>query len=364
MTKHQMPTEPGRMWNGVPEVTASGSPWEIGFRHGSQVPDRIAKSIANYKKLFLETADADWPTSTARASKYLEYLRQNEPDLVEEMQGVAAGSGVDFKDILTLNLRSEISLTNYSDGCTSVATVNSGNNVYLSQNWDWVGEAGTTTVFFDIHKTGKPRIRMMGEAGILGKFGFNEHGLGLCQNAIRCGTVSKTKLPVHLAVRRVLECNSFAEALSMLQSKGVASCVSLTIADRGGNYASVECTPKGLAVLKPEPGERATFHTNHLWAPNVPQGIRDHPSKNSFDRLDRIRLLSKGRDDADMEMIRRWMSDEEGSPVSICRSVPPGAVGIERMETLATIIMDLKASKAELSFGRPSLSPPVRTITI
>lgn len=75
-----------------------------------------------HEKLFLKTAEADWTESKARAATYLPALEQNEPDLVEEMRGIAAGAGVDFLDILALNLPSEISLTNYSDGCTSIIT--------------------------------------------------------------------------------------------------------------------------------------------------------------------------------------------------------------------------------------------------
>ncbi|KAL4887539.1 acyl-coenzyme A:6-aminopenicillanic acid acyl-transferase-domain-containing protein [Aspergillus karnatakaensis] len=324
--------------------------------------------MKNYEKLFLETAGADWNESKTRAATYLPALEQNEPDLVEEMKGIAAGAGVDFLDILALNLRSEISLTNYSDGCTSIITTNNSPNaseksVFLAQNWDWVGEAGTSTAFFDISKNGKPRIRMMGEAGIVAKFGFNEAGVGICMNAIRCGTVSKVQLPVHLAMRRVLECGSFDEALAILETKGLASCVNLMIGDKSGKIATIECTPRGLAPIFPEPGSQTTFHTNHLWSPEVPSEIRDHPSINSFTRLERIKVLSKDKEGS-VEIIRAWLSDEEGTPVSICRSTPPGARGIERMETLSTIIMDLKALQAEVSFGKPSLSPPVRTILI
>ncbi|KAL3457163.1 acyl-coenzyme A:6-aminopenicillanic acid acyl-transferase-domain-containing protein [Aspergillus heterothallicus] len=363
MTSNQGPQEV-TWWNGVPEVVASGSAWEVGFAHGSQIPQRIAQCIKNYEKLFLETAGADWTESKARASTYLPALEQNEPDLVEEMKGIAAGAGLDFLDILALNLRSEISLTNYSDGCTSITTRNpETSEVFLAQNWDWVGEAGTSTAFFDISKTGKPRVRMMGEAGIVAKFGINDAGVAICMNAIRCGTVSKTQLPVHLAMRRVLECKSFDEAFEMLTKKGLASCVNLMIADTSGKIATIECTPKGLAPIFPEAGSQTTFHTNHLWSPDIPEGIRDHPSKNSFTRLERIKALSNGQVGS-VAKIRAWLSDEEGTPVSICRSTPPGARGIERMETLSTIIIDVGALKAEVSFGRPSLSPPVRTLSI
>ncbi|KAL2391883.1 hypothetical protein ABEF93_000922 [Exophiala dermatitidis] len=352
-----------RVWQGVPEVVASGSPWDIGVAHGSQIPSRIRTCISNYERLFRETAECDWEESRKRAATHLPSLERNEPDLVEEMRGIAQGAGVDSFDILALNLRSEISLTNYSDGCTSIVTQNpTSGEVFLAQNWDWVGEARTSTAFFDIQQTGKPRVRMMGEAGILAKFGFNAASLGVCMNAIRCGTINRDALPVHLAMRRVLQCSSFDEAFAMLEQKGVASCVNLVIADRRGKFATIECTPKGLAPILPTPGSTTTFHTNHLWSPATPTDILDHPAKNSFSRLERIRELSYGQE-ADISKIRAWMSDEQGTPVSICRSMPTGAKGIERMETLATVIMDLSKGILEVSFGKPSLLPPIRTIS-
>lgn len=344
-------------------MTASGSARDIGLAHGRQIPNRIRICIANYKRLFLETAEADWPTSRGRALEYVPSLESQEPDLVEEMHGIAEGAGVDFEDILTLNLRSEICLTNFTDGCTSlVIRSTDASDVFVAQNWDWVGEAGDSTAFFDIRKDGKPRVLMLGEAGIVAKFGFNDAGVGICMNAIRCGSVNKNALPVHLAMRRVLECSTFQEALEMLEKKGVASCVNFAIADRAGRLATIECTPKGLAPILPGTGTNVTFHTNHLWSPDVPKGIRDHPSKNSFSRLERIKGLSVGQEPSSAK-IREWLSDEEGTPVSICRSTPPGTTGVERMETLATIIIDLRKSTAEVSLGKPSLSPPIKKLT-
>jgi isopenicillin-N N-acyltransferase like protein len=121
--------------------------------------------------------------------------------------------------------------------------------------------------------------------------------------------------------------SSFDEAFEILTKKCLASCLNFMIADRSGKIATIECTPRGLAPIFPEPGTHTTFHTNHLWSPDIPQGIRDHPSKNSFTRLERIKALTKGQVGS-VAKIRSWLSDEEGTPVSICRSTPLGARGI------------------------------------
>jgi isopenicillin-N N-acyltransferase-like protein len=276
------------------------------------------------------------------------------------MRGIAQGADLDLDDVLALNIRSEISLTNYSDGCTSIAKVD-GQSVLIAQNWDWVEEAGDVTVLLDIRAPDKPRILMSGEAGIVGKFGMNDAGVGVCMNAIKCGVLDAGKLPVHVAMRLVLESSSFDAARAKVDALGLASCVNFVIADKAGNFATVECTPKGNAVIAPEAGSGTVCHTNHIYSPDNPAGIKDFPSENSFSRLARIRELSDGKPGS-VDSIREWLSDEEGAPAAICRSRPPTARGIERMVTLATVIIDLKKLEMQVSYGKPNQNPPVKTL--
>lgn len=113
--------------------------------------------------------------------------------------------------------------------------------------------------------TGTPRIQILGEAGIVGKFGFNDAGAGICMNAIRAERRPLSKLPVHLAMRKALECSSF-EVMHMLDHQRVASTFNLVIADSKGRIGTVECSPIGNALIEPVDG--IVCHTNHLYAPN------------------------------------------------------------------------------------------------
>ncbi|KAI6090975.1 acyl-coenzyme A:6-aminopenicillanic acid acyl-transferase-domain-containing protein [Hypoxylon rubiginosum] len=350
------------MFHGVPEITCAGSPRQIGLDHGKAVRDRVLSNIETYAIFFQECAHIDWAESRRLASKHLPAIKAHAPHLVEEMRGIAEGASVDFEDILTLNVRSEISLTHSveADGCTTLVQIRD-DKVFIAQNWDWVPESGQSTVLMDIKPHDKPCIRMLAEAGIVGKFGMNSAGLSICMNAIKCTTVEYSKLPVHIAMRKVLECSSFGEARSMLDTMGLASCVNLAVADRSGAAATIECTPAGNALIQLEDG--TVCHTNHLYAPNIPPTIRDTPSKNSFHRLERMRTLSKGQSPS-FDNIRKWLSDEDGAPGSIDRRKPPGSVGTARLETLATIIIDVKAIAMQVSFGRPSLGPPVKTLLL
>src|SRR5699024_6936039 len=134
-------------------------------------------------------------------------------DLIQEMEGIAQGSSMDFEDILTLNARSEIALTqNKSDGCTSLAVLPpTSEQSFLAQTWDWRSAQSRSLIMTKIKQQHAPNIHMVTEGGIIGKIGLNEHGLGVCLNALRAN-ISSNELPIHLGLREVLNSRDIYEA--------------------------------------------------------------------------------------------------------------------------------------------------------
>lgn len=118
------------------EVFATGTPHHIGFQHGSAAKGQIARCISFYEKLFLNKSKMNWSTVKSFSKKYQPYLSANWPDYVTEMQGVAEGAGVEYEDILALNVRTEIAFGAFSDGCTAISW-KAGDVSLLGQNWDW-----------------------------------------------------------------------------------------------------------------------------------------------------------------------------------------------------------------------------------
>lgn len=55
--------------------------------------------------------------------------------LSDAILGIADGAQVPFDSILTLNVRTEISMGLMTDGCTSLAW-KTPNECYMAQNWD------------------------------------------------------------------------------------------------------------------------------------------------------------------------------------------------------------------------------------
>lgn len=65
---------------------------------------------------------------------------------------------------------------------------------------------------------GSPAIKMMTEAGIIGKMGHNTAGVCLVMNAIKAKSLDRNLLPIHLLMRRILQQSSAAAARQYLGS--------------------------------------------------------------------------------------------------------------------------------------------------
>lgn len=278
------------------------------------------------------------------------------------MKGVAEGAGVELLDILALNVRTEIIFGLFTDqpalpvkvdGCTSLAYHTAAGTGYLAQNWDWQVDQGPNLLVLYISQPeiDVPRFSMVTEAGVLGKIGFNEAGVGVCLNSIRVRGVERAKLPTHLALRTILELKSRDEAIEKLERLGVAGSAHILVADPTG-ATGLECTAKGIKHLEADK-DGVIVHTNHLLLhhENVvePPWLQDSPI-----RCQRMRHLLgetlSANQPIDAKSLFELFKDEDGHPGASNRSQNDGS----EFGTLFNIIMDLPERKAFVVFGRPT----------
>ncbi|KAI1299906.1 peptidase C45 acyl-coenzyme A:6-aminopenicillanic acid acyl-transferase-like protein [Xylaria venustula] len=341
------------------EIKCTGTPYEIGVTHGVSAKDQIAGSKDFYSQLFQTSCSLSWAEVLQEAAKYVESLESIAPRYLEEIRGIAQGSGLTFLDILALNIRTEITFGLFadadsqiakvpSDGCTSLGWLTASRS-FLGQNWDWMIEQGSNLVICHVSQpgTGIPDFSMVTEAGIIGKIGINAQGVGCCLNAIKCRGVDPSKLPIHFALRRVLESPSRAAAVEAISRAGVAGSGHILIGDATGS-TGLECTSKWVKGVEMD-NARRVCHTNHLILDKSDVDevawLRDSPV-----RLARIRELTAGFTDPDLETVAGLFGDVEGYPSSINRRQEGESVA----ETLFTIVMDLTGRSARVTFGRPT----------
>lgn len=178
------------------------------------------------------------------------------------MRGIAQGAGVDFEDILALNVRSEIALAAAPqeavppDGCSAfslLAKEGARDVRWLAQNWDWKGSQLPNVVILRIQTPQGVNLTTVTEAGIVGKVGFNDCGVGVTLNALRAVGTDYEKLPIHILLRCILEAKSVSEALGVVRScgNGGAGCAGhLLIADPG-RAVGVEVSLSGSGSSSP-----------------------------------------------------------------------------------------------------------------
>jgi isopenicillin-N N-acyltransferase-like protein len=203
-----------------------------------------------------------------------------------------------------------------------------------------------------IEKENGLKIQMITEAGIIGKIGMNNAGVGCTLNAVTAKGVSFSKLPCHLALRTVMESSSRAEAIATLDKFGVASACHILVADATGG-TGLECSSEDIAKL--EMDERGVVaHTNHFVLGHK-EGVVERkgwlPDTNF--RLERVGELLGGVKEPSEKMLWEFLKDEnEGDGASICRKRRDASAS-GALATLFGIVMDLGNKRAEVLVGRP-----------
>jgi len=197
---------------------------------------------------------------------------------------------------------------------------------------------------------------MITEAGIIGKIGLNEKGVGCTLNAIKAKGVDFAKLPCHLALRTVLESSSRQAAIAALEKSGVASACHILIADSTGG-TGLECSSEDIVPL-PMSKDGIVTHTNHYIAKHAEAVVEAHDwVPDTKFRLSRIRELvgaATKEEEPSVGAVERMLRDE-------MEEEGPKGAAINRREkksgdiaTLFSVIMDLRAAKGRVVEGRPT----------
>ncbi|KAK4496273.1 hypothetical protein PRZ48_012253 [Zasmidium cellare] len=329
------------------EVHCSGTPREIGFQHGKNAKELIHGSISFYTWKFQDTAKLSWPQVQQLALEFEPIMRRKWPDYLEEMTGIASGAGLEVADIIALNVRTEIAFGLFSDGCTALSW-KTGSASWLAQNWDWDDRQKANLVKMTIEQPGKPTIKMMTEAGLIGKIGLNSAGVGVCLNAIKAKGMDPTRLPCHMGLRMVLESQSREEAVQKLEKYGIASACHMLIADPTGGVGLEWSSVEMRKVVMND--KQQVFHSNHYLLQH--NGVEDKNwLADSTFRVNRIEELSKQVEgEPTYEKLIEVFKDTANAPGSICRKQDNKK---SWSATLFNIIMDLESRKANVALGKP-----------
>ena len=363
-----------------PVIEASGAAQNRGRIHGVAASARIARSIASYAALFAYCG-IGWREAQARGAAYRDMIADLDPESLEEIIGIAEGSGRHLNEILALNARTEILPpshpaerspdwqairdANRESGvvdqgeCTAIAVppaVSATGGTLLAQNWDWLGAQRSALVILRIRETDGSSCITLTEAGILAKIGFNDRGFGVCLNILRSTTDgARPGVPVHPLLRALLKRDGVEDAIAFAGRLSFGASSNVLCADAGGEAASLEFSPRGLRPLRGNGG--ALCHTNHFLAPEGGLGEAAlAPSLSSVPRLARARALIAAQSAIGIEDLKRMLRDESEGYLSICRRPDPALAAEVRLETVASVVMELEQRRMHVAPDVPSLA--------
>lgn len=363
-----------------PIIDANGTPRERGRIHGARAKARVARSVGTYARLFAYCG-IDWSEAQRRGRAYRDAIAALGADLIEEIEGIAEGSERQLDEILALNARTEIlppsfpgephpswrelDAGNRASGvpdwgeCTALAVpphACSTGGTLLAQNWDWLGSQRGALILLRAGQAGAPAYLTLTEAGMLAKIGFNEHGFGVCLNILRSNADGNTiGAPVHPLLRAMLDCRDVDEAIAMAGKLSFGASSNVLCADAAGAAANLEFSPAGLQVLRGEGG--TLCHTNHFLSSAGEQGqIALAPSLSSVPRLERARALAESRAGIGVAELQQILRDESDGSLSICRHPDRSLPEEARVESVASVIMELSARRMHVAPDVPSLT--------
>lgn len=337
-------------------------PYERGLQHGSQASEEIRRGCIEYRPAF-KRKGYTWDEARELAMKFVPYLQQSMPDLMEEAKGIADGAKVELSDVMVLNTRYELlkfkkdqdchEPESQDAECTVYAvepSASADKKLYMGQNWDNSPFIGKNLYMLHIDEQNGTKILELTEPAQLCRSGMNNWGIGLS-----CATLLSTKdhadvsIPTNFMRRRLLQCRTMEEADKLLaEFKPSVSLNYLVGSGREGRAHLIESNPLENYTIEPSLG--VLGHGNDFVGnPTIDRFI---PADSHFTRHFRgqrlAQLLAAKRGNIDVDHIMMCLKDHYGYPASVCNHNPE-----DGLQTIASTIYCLDKGYAYICWGNP-----------
>ena len=354
---------------GIPVVISRGTPYEIGLNHGRSNPDRVAKSFEYNLKSCIDNGFAKEELYKV-AMGFVKPVEKYNKDYIEEITGIADGSGLKFEDLMVLNSRTELQKLIWNrrdadhrivgwkapmnEACTSIAVTGertADGAVYVGQNWDNDAKYEECLHFHVIEQAnGKPTIASCGEAGIICRSGMNSFGIGDGVNSLTTDApVDLEGVPLQFLLRGVLDSRDLGEAITALNLGRNATVNNILIAQKDNEAISVELDSGCAGILYAR--DSILTHANHYVAPGHPRPpYLDKGNGSTFIRHNRSdKLLRAVEGKITMDDVWGVFSDHGNRPASICRHTDPTKERADQCETVFSFLCNLTTMEMYMS---------------
>ena len=342
----------------IPIVDVQGSHHQIGAAIGREMRDRVEGMVINYQRLFTELPDfrLTWAQALLQAHKYLPFIEEFLPQVLEELHGIAEGSGVGFGDLLVCNCFEELTDDMLFERCTTVAFApehTAEGRVLIGHNEDWLPVDRDLQYIVRAQPDDEPPFIAATYGGLLCNIRFNANGIAQCINSVY-PTDARLGLPRLFIGRHVLAATRLGIAIGRALHPRRAAGYNHVLADEHGELYNLETTARRFDLLYAREGYLT--HANHYTSDRLrdleksPESLAgSHVRDNRAFHLSR-QAIQHGA--IRLEDMQRILADHVNRPYSICshaEDVPPG----DQNGTIRSYTIDLAARTLWCCHGNP-----------
>jgi hypothetical protein len=364
--------------------TARGTYFEVGEQIGKAAQQDISLTLQDPD---IQTKVIPFMVTTT-GKQLLEGFYVNSvktyPHLIQELQGLAVGSGFSFEVIFMLNALDELKTylgilddhkTRLPDHCTDVMS-NSFTPCW-GHNEDGVVDNRHMTYFtnvtvVDAHGQILERFFAFTYPGTVAgdAYGWNHNGLAFSQNSVDASTLNYYGIPGQLTTRAVYGSKTVAEVISSLSTSTPALGYNFNVAYPEDNrFLNIEVDPLGTLGVHEVPSLYKTpkyklpkesylpyfyYHTNMY-------RVLSSPCESDPSSIHRMAVLAKYSAPNSTDDIQRMLGDTSDPLYPIYRD---GTGPDSPYVTLTTVVYDFVANVANIFDGNPRTVQPFMQVPL
>jgi hypothetical protein len=282
----------------VPQLIVSGTHYQMGRQYGALLRSEIKYTVDSVDRLLaMEAGEQRLPLWLVKI--YAQFQAQSIANrlpsrFIDEIKGVAEGSGLPYKKILITDMIYDIyRLT----GCTGIIWRSPSGEIYHGHTTDigW-GLDWPPTIIVKHNPTGYNSFTSITWAGFLGtQTAYNSNGLCYSENTLTSEKINWRGFSVNYLARIIMEeCSSLSETASIFNKYGTINGEAMVLSDlTNGTGAIVETTP-----LSPPSWALIPMRGNTLWdlnfyqTPDFSERVQDNLQTSNGFNTGRLRILN------------------------------------------------------------------------
>ncbi|MBW1784205.1 MAG: hypothetical protein JRL30_26125 [Deltaproteobacteria bacterium] len=338
-------------------LEVSGSHYEIGHAVGTTFKERIQKSFESQGAM-MSMIEAFIDTDRERFyTQYVEAVQALYPQYIEELQGMADGSGFDFEKFMITSMLPEyiflmtLPAIDQPRGCSTVSYSYEG-KVYLTHNEDGAYSLHDLMFIVKGHPTGKPSFIGFCHPGAVMCIGpsMNDAGIFYSGNYVTGTEFQEGGIPSSFIERSLMEAQTLDEAIQKATISNRAYCCHINLASRDASkVVSLEIAPSTYYLYEVD---GLFVHTNHFFQPGM--AAYSVPNENSESRLEVLVDLTDAYADrlGDVygDLLAQFLSSHDHYPNSPCSH---GKDDPHISQTLGSTLFDVNNGTWRISYNNP-----------